>query len=198
MSELCDRYGISRKTGYKLVHRVEVKGAEGLEDRSRAPHSCPHRTPRELEEIVLAAKQAHPSWRARELLSWLQRRHPRRTLPARSTVADLLARSGWVKQRRTQRRWKHPGRPEGEPKAPTISGRRTSRGSSERATMLGATRSRSPTGERLPAALPRTRERAHRGSQARVRAAVSRGRLPVRCAPKTARPSPRRGSTGSA
>jgi putative transposase len=38
MSELCDRYSISRKTGYKLVHRVEAEGVEGLADRSRAPH----------------------------------------------------------------------------------------------------------------------------------------------------------------
>lgn len=117
MTELCDRYGISRKTGYKLVHRVEAEGAAGLGDRSRAPRSCPHRTPSEIEELVLTVKQAHPSWGARKLLSWLARRHPRRTLPARSTVADLLARSGWVKPRRTRRRWKHPGRPAGEPKA---------------------------------------------------------------------------------
>jgi len=116
-TELCARYGISRKTGYKLVHRVEAEGAAGLGDRSRAPHSCPHRTPSEIEELVLTVKQAHPSWGARKLLSWLARRHPRRTLPARSTVADLLARSGWVKPRRTRRRWKHPGRPAGEPKA---------------------------------------------------------------------------------
>jgi hypothetical protein len=94
---LCDRYGISR---YELVHRVEAEGAEGLEDRSRAPHSCPHRTPSEIEELVLAAKQAHPSWGTRKLLGWLHRRHPRRTLPARSTVADLLARSGWYNEQR--------------------------------------------------------------------------------------------------
>jgi hypothetical protein len=71
MTELCDRYGISRKTGYKLVHRVEVEGAAGLEDRSRAPHSCPHRTPSDAEELVLAAKHAPP---AVSCSRWLGRR----------------------------------------------------------------------------------------------------------------------------
>jgi transposase len=37
MAELCERYGISRKTGYKWIERFEQAGASGLEDRSRAP-----------------------------------------------------------------------------------------------------------------------------------------------------------------
>jgi hypothetical protein len=40
MSELCERYGISRKTGYKRLDRFEAEGAAGLVDRSRAPHHC--------------------------------------------------------------------------------------------------------------------------------------------------------------
>jgi hypothetical protein len=46
MSELCERYGISRKTGYKWLQRVEAEGASGLSDRSRAPAQCPHRMTR--------------------------------------------------------------------------------------------------------------------------------------------------------
>jgi transposase len=34
---LCEKYQISRKTGYKLVDRFESEGLEGLHDRSRAP-----------------------------------------------------------------------------------------------------------------------------------------------------------------
>lgn len=47
MTELCERYGISRKTGYKWRERVEEGGRAALADRSRAPHHCPHpsRTP---------------------------------------------------------------------------------------------------------------------------------------------------------
>jgi transposase len=43
MTELCERYGISRKTGYKWLARFDAGGRAGLSDRSRAPHQCPHR-----------------------------------------------------------------------------------------------------------------------------------------------------------
>lgn len=43
MSELCARYGTSRRTGYKWLGRLEAEGAAGLVDRSRAPHHCEHR-----------------------------------------------------------------------------------------------------------------------------------------------------------
>jgi transposase-like protein len=43
MSELCARYGISRRVGYKWLARYKEEGRRGLRDRSRAPHHCPHR-----------------------------------------------------------------------------------------------------------------------------------------------------------
>ena len=36
MTELCRKFGISRKTGYKLLARYERDGPEGMRDRSRA------------------------------------------------------------------------------------------------------------------------------------------------------------------
>ena len=50
ISELCRRLEISRKTGYKTLERYAEAGADGLHDRSRRPHTCPHRTRREMEE----------------------------------------------------------------------------------------------------------------------------------------------------
>src|SRR4030043_2449198 len=43
-SELCFQFSISRKTGYKWVQRYEEQGIEGLNDRARRPHNCPHKT----------------------------------------------------------------------------------------------------------------------------------------------------------
>src|SRR2546426_12054151 len=43
MTELCARYGISRKTGYKWLDRYDAQGQEGLRDRSHAPEACPHK-----------------------------------------------------------------------------------------------------------------------------------------------------------
>ena len=59
-AESCRQFGISRKTGYKLIGRYEAYGEEGLRDRSRAAHDHPNARPRELEERIVAAKRAHP------------------------------------------------------------------------------------------------------------------------------------------
>ena len=43
VTELCTAYQISRKTGYKWLARYDAGGRPALQDRSRAPHSCPHK-----------------------------------------------------------------------------------------------------------------------------------------------------------
>ena len=40
MTELCERYGITRPTGYKWEARHLAGGGAGLADRSRAPQTC--------------------------------------------------------------------------------------------------------------------------------------------------------------
>ena len=41
MTALCQEFGISRKTGYKILHRVKDLGPDGLRDQPRAPHGDP-------------------------------------------------------------------------------------------------------------------------------------------------------------
>ena len=109
MTELCERYGISRKTGYKWRERFEEEGRQGLQDRSRAPHHCPHCIPVETAQRICEARRQHPSWGPEKLLQWLAVRDPDLDLPAVSTAGDLLARAGLVKKRRRRRHYQHPG-----------------------------------------------------------------------------------------
>ncbi len=37
MTDLCEEFGISRKTGYKIYERCKQNGSEALTDRSRRP-----------------------------------------------------------------------------------------------------------------------------------------------------------------
>lgn len=110
MSELCARYGVSRRVGYKWLARYDAEGRPGLADRSRAPRRRPQKTPDRIAELLVAEREAHPYWGARKLLAVLARKHPRvERWPAASTAADLLARRGLVQHRRRRRSPVHPG-----------------------------------------------------------------------------------------
>jgi putative transposase len=109
MTELCARYAVSRKTGYKWLARYDAGGRPALRDQSRAPHACPHKITEPIAQRLLAAKRQHPDWGPGKLLDWLRPRHPDILWPAVSTAGDLLARHGLVQKRRRRRPLHHPG-----------------------------------------------------------------------------------------
>jgi len=111
VTELADRFDISRKTAYKWIDRYEQGGPAGLSDRSRRPQSCPHETPQRIVDAVLEARRHHPRWGAKKLLRILRRQDPREIWPARTTVCDLLKRHDLIPRTRRQPRLSHPGRP---------------------------------------------------------------------------------------
>ena len=102
MSDLCREYGIARKTGHKLAGRFEQLGAAGLEEQSRAPKVIPHRTPPEVEDLLVAEKRLHQSWGPRKLKDVLEKRLGH-NFPAASTIGEVLKRHGLVEPRRKRR-----------------------------------------------------------------------------------------------
>jgi putative transposase len=111
ITELCDDYGVSRKTGYKWIERYLRHGPAGLEERTRRPRRSPNETAEEIVTAILEARHRHPSWGGKKLLALLHKRHPRWLLPGRSTACDILSRHGMVPTRRHRRRIGHPGKP---------------------------------------------------------------------------------------
>jgi transposase InsO family protein len=111
VSELCESYGISRKTGYKWIDRYVKEGPAGLAKRSRRPARSPNSTPPELVETILTARRRHPKWGAKKLLKILSDKHPRWPWPQRSTVCEILNRNGLVPKKRRRRAIGHPGKP---------------------------------------------------------------------------------------
>ncbi|HET9684615.1 MAG TPA: IS481 family transposase [Gemmatimonadaceae bacterium] len=110
MVELCERYGVSRRIGYKWLARFAADGRRGLADRSRRPHTCPTAVRSVLAELLCEFRRLHPDWGARKLLRVLRDRHPEiEDWPAASTAADLLARRGLVRRRRRRHPHQHPG-----------------------------------------------------------------------------------------
>jgi hypothetical protein len=73
MTELCAKFGISRKTGYKTLERYHADGPEGLLDRSRAPKRHPNQTPAAIEVAILKGSggSIRPGARRRSSTSWV-------------------------------------------------------------------------------------------------------------------------------
>jgi transposase InsO family protein len=111
VTELCDLYRVSRKTGYKWINRYLRHGPVGLTEHSRRPACSPNATPEEIVQVFLEVRRRHPSWGAKKLLTIVHKRHPRWDLPGRSTVCDILSRHGMVPKKRNRRRIGHPGKP---------------------------------------------------------------------------------------
>ena len=103
MTELAERYQISRKTAYKWVDRYEADPAHGLAERSRAPTVHGRAMPDGIREAVLALRRAHPRWGPKKLRAILSERQPRRAWPAASTIGDLLRGEGLSEPRRRPR-----------------------------------------------------------------------------------------------
>ena len=92
--ELCRRFGISAKTGYKWLARAGEGEADWPADRSRRPHDMPMRTDAAMEAAVLAVRDRHPAWGARKLRRCLER--DGLAVPAASTVHAILVRQGRI------------------------------------------------------------------------------------------------------
>jgi transposase InsO family protein len=104
MRALCERFGISRETGYVWLRRYRQSGAEGLVEVDRAPLRHPNQTAAAIEEAVLELRQAHMTWGPRKLKRILERDQPGRRWPATSTMGEMVKRAGLVAARRKRRR----------------------------------------------------------------------------------------------
>jgi transposase InsO family protein len=97
-SEVCRRFGVSRKTGYKWLNRFRDEGDGGLLDRSRRPRVVRYATDPKVKELLLTERDARPAWGARKLCKVLERRGI--VPPPERTANRILKREGKVKPRK--------------------------------------------------------------------------------------------------
>lgn len=92
MREVCHRFGISPKTGYKVLQRYREEGEAGLTDRSRRPHASPTTTAPDLVATICDLRRQY-GWGGRKIHHYLQRQGGG-GVPAPSTVTAILRREG--------------------------------------------------------------------------------------------------------
>jgi putative transposase len=118
MSSLCEEFGISRKTGYKIFERYQQIGVLGLSDRSRRPRRHANQLPVVVEKTIVGLKREYPSWGAPKIRERLKQRWPGIACPAISTVHAVLDRHGLVRRRRRRVRPRLTGTRLSQPLAP--------------------------------------------------------------------------------
>ena len=109
VTEVADRYGVSRQSVHTWLGRYRDEGPPGLEDRSHKVHVHPWQIPAELEAAVCELRRAHRKWGPKRLVFEMGRRgHGQVT---RSTVYRSLVRNGLIepesrrRKRKDYRRW---------------------------------------------------------------------------------------------
>lgn len=99
VSAFCREHGLSRETFYVWRRRYEVEGLDGLEPRSRAPRSSPHRVGTEVEEAVVALRKELEDKgvdHGPSTIQWHLARRGLRAVPSVATIWRVLVRRGFV------------------------------------------------------------------------------------------------------
>ena len=112
MSEMCRRFGISRKTGHKWLRRYLEEGDGGLEDLSKRPRRSPNRTGEEMEQAVVDLRLEHPT-KGSHVLARMLRSRGYAQVPSKSTITSILRRRGLIEPRESAKstpykRFEHP------------------------------------------------------------------------------------------
>jgi transposase InsO family protein len=103
VTEVAERYGVSRQSVHTWLVRYRQEGMVGLEDRSHRVHDHPWRIPAGIEEAICELRRAHPGWGPRRLVFEMGRRGHQVT---RSSVYRTLVRNGLVEPKSRRRRRK--------------------------------------------------------------------------------------------
>ena len=100
MSSLCNHFGISRPTGYKLISRFKTEGETCFSKSSTAPKVIPHKTPKKIELEIIKLRKKHPDWGARKLKVLLEKVIRKNKIPSETTINAILKRNRLITPRR--------------------------------------------------------------------------------------------------
>ena len=106
ITELCKAFGISRPTAYKMIHRYENYGIQGLRERNSTPKYHPNKTKEIVEKSILKLKEKHSRWGAKKIRKLLFNVCIEEDIPSVVTVHNILFRNGLVKPQKRLKRVK--------------------------------------------------------------------------------------------
>jgi transposase InsO family protein len=102
VTEVAERYGVSRQSVHAWLVRYRDEGPPGLEDRSHKVRAHPWQIPAEMEAAVCELRRAHRKWGPKRLVFEMGRRGLGTV--TRSTVYRVLIRNRLIEPRSRRRR----------------------------------------------------------------------------------------------
>jgi transposase-like protein len=114
VTEVADRFGVSRQAVHRWLRWYDELGLDGLADGSHRPRSHPAQTPPEVEARVCELRRDHPRWGQHRLHFELGRLGCPGPIPSLSTLYRILVRHGLIdpaprgRKREDYRRWELP------------------------------------------------------------------------------------------
>jgi transposase InsO family protein len=108
VTEVANRFGVSRQAVHRWLRWYEDQGLAGLVDRSHRPPRCSHQMDPAIEVWILEARRRNPDWGPRRLVHEAVRA-ALDPVPSRSGVYRALKRAGMIDpnaRRRRDRRFK--------------------------------------------------------------------------------------------
>jgi putative transposase len=104
MTELCTRFGVSRKTAYKWLNRYKFFGIGGLKDHSKAPHDPNRSFSQEDINMAIDLKLKHRTWGPKKVLAKLNQVYPRMKWPSPTRLYEIFKEQHLVTSRRIRNR----------------------------------------------------------------------------------------------
>lgn len=100
MTDICKKYGISRKTGYKWCERFLARGEPGLKDLSKTPHKLPYCFTKEQIDRALDIKFKRRTWGPKKVLAKLKELYPNESWPCPTRLYEIFQSYHLVTKRR--------------------------------------------------------------------------------------------------
>jgi transposase InsO family protein len=103
-TDLCTKYGISTKTGYKWKQRFLEEGFAGLMDQSKRPASSPTQIAEDVILEIVKIKTERKKWGPRKIHAIYKRNHPNEKILCLTSVERILRKAGLIEPRKRNRR----------------------------------------------------------------------------------------------
>jgi len=104
VTDLSNKYGVSRPIIYKWLNRYEELGIDGLKEQSRAPIHSPNQTKDDIVELIVKEKLKNRNRGPKKIYNQLKTQYPDIDWPAPSTIGEWLKKHGLVKKRKKRLR----------------------------------------------------------------------------------------------